>query len=186
MNRLVILDRDGVINRDSDDFIRTVDEWQPLPGSIEAISRLSQLGFTVTVASNQSGIGRGYFSKETVYKMHRKMRSLVRAAGGHVSAIAFCPHAPDEGCRCRKPEPGLLEDIRLTTGMTLERAWLVGDSFRDLVAGQSVGCQLILVRSGKGRAVEEDSKQSKPDWWSSVTVCDDLMSAAELILESVQ
>src|SRR5690606_28430898 len=107
-NKLVILDRDGVINEDSDAYIRSVDEWQPIPGSIAAIARLSRAGYRIAVATNQSGLARGYFDEFTLANMHALMLHLVEEAGGHIDALCYCPHGPDAGCRCRKPAPGLL------------------------------------------------------------------------------
>ncbi|HEY5654643.1 MAG TPA: HAD-IIIA family hydrolase, partial [Woeseiaceae bacterium] len=124
--KLVILDRDGVINEDSNDYIKSAAEWVPLPGSIEAIARLSRAGFTVAVASNQSGIGRGLFSRSALYSMHRKMRRLVAAAGGVLGKIAYCPHAPNDNCDCRKPRPGLLLRIGAYYGCSLDGVPVIG------------------------------------------------------------
>ncbi|MEM7762462.1 MAG: D-glycero-beta-D-manno-heptose 1,7-bisphosphate 7-phosphatase [Pseudomonadota bacterium] len=183
MTALVILDRDGVINEDSDAFVKSVSEWRPIPGSVEAIARLSSAGFTIAVATNQSGVGRGLFSRETVYRMHAKMRRLVRAAGGEIAHVVFCPHRPDEGCDCRKPLPGLLHQIEHLSGIALPGAWMVGDSLRDLQAGEAVGCRLLLVRTGKGVATEQNVKDDPPHWWSAVTIVDDLAAAADVMLE---
>lgn len=174
MARLAILDRDGVINADSDNFVRSIAEWQPLPGSIEAIARLHKAGFVVTVASNQSGVGRGLFTRETVYGMHRKLRRLVRAAGGDIAAIAFCPHHPDDGCRGRKPETGLYTRLAKETGLPLKSAIVVGDSLRDLEAGDRVGAELWLVRTGKGQRSLAQAAVNPPAWWPRVQTADDL------------
>lgn len=147
---LIILDRDGVINEDSDAYVKSVDEWIPIPGSIEAIGRLSRAGYRVAVATNQSGIGRGYYDLATLQAMHDRMLSLVWAAGGNIDAICFCPHIETDGCNCRKPLPGLLLQIQEQLRVPLEGAYMVGDSIRDLEAGQAVGCRLVLVRTGKG------------------------------------
>ncbi len=145
MARLAILDRDGVINADSDAFVRSVAEWQPLPGSIDAIARLSNAGFVVTVASNQSGIGRGLFGRDVVYDMHRKMRRLVRRAGGRVAEIAFCPHAPDDGCDCRKPRTGLFTRIARRTGRAgLEVAQRIADDERILERQAGPACNACV------------------------------------------
>ena len=153
--RLIILDRDGVINEDSDAYVKSVDEWVPLAGSIEAIARLSRAGYTMVVATNQSGLGRGYFSAADLEAMHGKLRRLVATAGGEIAGIYFCPHRPDENCDCRKPRPGLLrqimEDFRL---QSLAGTPSVGDSLRDLEAGVALGCRPVLVRTGKGLAAE--------------------------------
>lgn len=149
--RLVILDRDGVINRDSDDYVKSLAEWIPYPAAIDAIARLSRAGWTVAVATNQSGIARGYYDEAPLAEMHAELNRLVRAAGGEVAHIAFCPHGPDDGCDCRKPLPGLLEQIRRALDMdSLTGSWMVGDSLRDLQAGEAVGARGVLVRTGKG------------------------------------
>ena len=148
--KLAILDRDGVINEDSDDYIKTPDEWLPVPGSLEAIARLSRAGWRVIVASNQSGIARGYFSMETLNAIHAKMRWELARAGGYLDAIFVCPHGPDDGCRCRKPAPGLFEDIAYRYDASLRNVPAVGDSLRDLQAATALGCSPWLVRSGKG------------------------------------
>lgn len=174
MARLAILDRDGVINADSDDFVRSVAAWQPLPGSIAAISRLHRSGFVVTVATNQSGIGRGLFTRETVYGMHRKMRRLVRRTGGEIAAVEFCPCRPGEGCACRKPRTGMHEALARRTGLGLEGALVVGDSLRDLEAGAAIGAELWLVRSGKGERTLRQVTGERPAFWSRVHIADDL------------
>ena len=149
--RLVILDRDGVINQDSDAYVKSLAEWLPYPGAIDAIARLSRAGWTVAVATNQSGIARGYYDEATLAAMHDELNRLVTEAGGEIAHIAFCPHGPDDGCACRKPLPGLLEEIRTALGMTsLAGSWMVGDSLRDLQAGDAMGCRPVLLRSGKG------------------------------------
>lgn len=174
----MILDRDGVINHDSDDFVRTVKQWRPIPGSIDAIAKLSRQGWRISVATNQSGIGRGLFSRETVYAMHRKLRRLVRRAQGEVHDVVFCPHRPDENCDCRKPKPGMFYELQRRSGLNLEDAHVVGDSLRDLEAGQSVGATLWLVRTGKGLRTLEAVEEQAPDWWASVRVRDDLATIA--------
>ncbi len=148
--RLIILDRDGVINEDSDAYIKSADEFMPLPGSIEAIVRLNQAGYRVVIASNQSGIGRGLFDYAALERIHAKLHRLLAEQGGHVEAIFFCPHAPDEGCRCRKPAPGMLEDIAERLGVDLTGVPAVGDALRDLQAARAVGAVPYLVRTGKG------------------------------------
>ncbi len=148
--KLAILDRDGVINEDSDAYIKSPAEWHPVPGSLEAIARLSRAGWRVVVASNQSGLARGLFTMDTLNAIHAKMRREVAEAGGHIDAIFVCPHGPDEGCRCRKPAPGLFEDIARRYDVSLGGVPAVGDSLRDLEAAASQGCRPWLVRSGKG------------------------------------
>lgn len=149
--RLVILDRDGVINQDSDAFIKTAQEWLPLPGSIDAISRLARGGFEVAVASNQSGLGRGLFSRQQLHAMHRKLRRTVAASNGRLGKIVVCPHAPGAGCDCRKPSPGLLLRLGRLYNTSLRGVPVIGDSLRDLQAAIAVGARPILVLTGKGR-----------------------------------
>ena len=148
--RLVILDRDGVINHDSDDFVKTPAEWLPINGSIDAIARLSMAGFTVAVATNQSGVGRKLIEESALEAMHDKLRSLVRKAGGDVDSIAYCPHLPGDGCECRKPAPGLLKQLARHYGVPLEGVPVVGDSERDLEAARVVNARPILVLTGSG------------------------------------
>nr|WP_276583556.1 D-glycero-beta-D-manno-heptose 1,7-bisphosphate 7-phosphatase [Pseudomonas sp. RIT-PI-S] len=147
---MIILDRDGVINQDSDAYIKTVEEWIPIPGSIEAIARLSQAGWTVAVATNQSGIARGYYSLATLDAMHARLRERVAEEGGEVGLIVYCPHGPDEGCDCRKPKAGMLHTIARHYGVALPGLWFVGDSRSDLAAAVTVNAQPILVKTGKG------------------------------------
>lgn len=151
---LVILDRDGVINRDSAAFVKTPAEWIPLPGSIQAIAALSAAGYTVTIASNQSGLARGLFDRNALRAMHRKLRRLVTSAGGHVDRIVVCPHGPDEGCDCRKPAPGLLMRLGRYYRTCLAGTPVIGDSLRDLEAAARAGARPILVRTGNGRKTE--------------------------------
>jgi D-glycero-D-manno-heptose 1,7-bisphosphate phosphatase len=157
--RLVILDRDGVINRDSDEFIRSPEEWIAIPGSLEAIGRLHRAGCRVVVATNQSGVGRGLFDLEELERIHAKMSDAVRRAGGRLDGIFFCPHRPDAGCECRKPRPGLLNRIAETLACDLHGACLVGDSERDIVAARRASVSPVLVRSGKGRRTLEQSAE---------------------------
>lgn len=159
--KFIILDRDGVINHDSDAFIKSPDEWLPIPGSPEAIGRLTQAGWTVVVASNQSGIARRLFSMETLGAIHARMRRACADAGGRIEAVFFCPHGPDDHCRCRKPLPGLLHDIARRFDVRLPGVPVVGDSLRDLQAAAACGCQPWLVRTGKGQRTL--AAQEKPD-----------------------
>jgi len=147
---LIILDRDGVINEDSDDYIKSPEEFIPIPGSLEAIARLNHAGYKVLIATNQSGIARGLFDMDTLNQIHDKLKNLLNAFGGRIDGIFFCPHGPEAQCHCRKPQPGLYEEIaqRLDTDLTDVPA--VGDSLRDLQAAQQVGATPILVRTGKG------------------------------------
>jgi D-glycero-D-manno-heptose 1,7-bisphosphate phosphatase len=153
-NKLVILDRDGTINQDSDDFIKSPEEWIPLPGALEAIARLNHAGWQVVVASNQSGLGRGLFDMATLNAMHAKMNKHLSAVGGRIDAVFFCPHGPEDKCPCRKPLPGLFEQIAERLGMDLKGTHVVGDSLRDLQAGVAVGCTPHLVHTGKGAAFQ--------------------------------
>lgn len=155
--KLVILDRDGTINHDRDDYVKSADEWIPLPGALEAIARLNHAGWRVVVASNQSGLGRGLYDVATLNAMHAKFYKLLAAAGGRVDAIFYCPHTPDESCSCRKPLPGLFEQISERYGVDLHGVPTVGDSLRDLQAGASAGCMLHLVLTGKGEAFRGQS-----------------------------
>ncbi|WP_372611742.1 D-glycero-beta-D-manno-heptose 1,7-bisphosphate 7-phosphatase [Halomonas sp.] len=148
---LVILDRDGVINQDSDNYVKSLSEWHPYPSAIDAIARLTKAGWVVAVATNQSGIARGYLDVTVLESMHRDLIRRVEAAGGKIAMIASCPHGPDDHCSCRKPFPGMFLDIRDALGLdTLQGSWMVGDSLRDLQAGEAVGCYTVLVRTGKG------------------------------------
>ena len=148
--KLLILDRDGVINHDSDAYIKTLDEWIPLPGAVEAIARLSRAGWTVAVATNQSGLARGYYDQAALDAMHTRLRQLVAEQGGELGLIVHCPHGPDDGCDCRKPRPGMLRQIAAHYGVSLAGVWFVGDSSGDLKAALAVGCQPVLVKTGKG------------------------------------
>ncbi len=176
--RLIILDRDGVINRDSRAFVKNADEFVPLPGSIEAIAALSAAGRTVAVASNQSGLARGLFGRRELGSMHRKLRRLVAAAGGCIDRIVVCPHGPDDGCPCRKPRPGLLLRLARHYGTSLAGVPAIGDSLRDLEAAAAAGATPVLVRTGNGRKTEA----ALPRGLRDVAVFDDLAAAAREIL----
>lgn len=167
--KLAILDRDGVINRDSGDYIRSADEWIPLEGSVEAIARLHQAGFTVVVATNQSGLARGYFDLDDLEAMHAKLTELVEDAGGQLGAIFYCPHGPDDHCKCRKPLPGLLDAIEAEFNVSAQGAVLVGDSLRDLQAGAAKACRLCLVLTGNG---EKTKAQLTTDASGALTLGD--------------
>ncbi|EPJ47291.1 MAG: d,D-heptose 1,7-bisphosphate phosphatase [Osedax symbiont Rs1] len=152
---LIILDRDGVINHDSDNYIRTVAQWVAIEGSIQAIADLSQAGYRIAIATNQSGIGRGYYSLATLSAMHQKMTDLVSAAGGSIAQLVFCPHLPSEHCACRKPEPGMLLQIlaaqQKSNTIDAHQTWFIGDSLRDLQAAWAIDMQTALVKTGKGQ-----------------------------------
>ncbi len=175
---LIILDRDGVINHDSEEFIKSEDEWQPIPGSLEAIAALTTAGFTLAVASNQSGIARGLFDQRALDAMHAKMLRLVHEAGGHISRIVICPHGPDDGCGCRKPKPGMLEQLAQHFDTPLAGVPVIGDALRDLESAAAVGARPILVRSGKGRKTEA----ALPERFAVVAVYDDLAAAARALI----
>ncbi len=178
--KLVILDRDGVVNRDSDEYVKSPEEFVLIPGSAEAIARLNQAGFRVAVATNQSGIARGYFDLDTLNQMHSKLRRELNQVGGEVELIAFCAHGPEAGCECRKPKPGLLREIGERTGFRLDGVPCIGDSLRDLQAARAVGARPILVRTGKGeRTLATASEEELED----VAVFDDLNAAVNAILE---
>lgn len=178
---LVILDRDGVINQDSDAFIKSVDEFVFLPGSVAAIARLSRAGFTVAVATNQSGLGRGLFDLDDLEAMHLKLTKAVQAAGGHIAGIFYCPHTPDDDCDCRKPKPGLLDAIHAELQLPLVNAHLIGDSLRDLEAGLARGCAPILVRTGKGAGTEA-KLQRENRTLPGLRIFNDLSAAADALL----
>lgn len=154
-SRLVVLDRDGVINHESDAFIKSPAEWRPLDGSLEAIAHFCRHGYTVAVASNQSGLGRGLFDRAALAAIHRKMRRAVAKAGGRIDRIVFCPHHPDDGCGCRKPAPGLLERLARHYRRELDGVPVIGDSARDLEAAAAIGARPILVLTGRGRATQQ-------------------------------
>ncbi len=177
MNKLIILDRDGVINQDSDAYVKSPDEFVLLPGSAAAIARLYQAGYRITIATNQSGLARGYFSVETLEAMHQKLEQAVTAAGGRIELIRHCPHGPDDHCDCRKPRPGLIHQIEQALNISAKDAWLVGDSLRDLQAGQACGCQVALVRTGKGERTLE-----KGEGLDQVAVFADLAAFADHLL----
>ncbi len=177
--KLIILDRDGVINQDSDNFIKTVDEFIPLPGSVEAIARLNQAGYRVAIATNQSGIARGYYDIDTLNAMHNKLRSELASHGGSIDMIAFCPHGPNDNCNCRKPKPGMYNAIAQRFDISLQDVPVIGDSLRDLQAAQEVGACPILVKTGKG-----ERTIAKGEGLEGIPVYDDLSAAVSALLES--
>jgi D-glycero-D-manno-heptose 1,7-bisphosphate phosphatase len=153
--KLVILDRDGTINHESAEYVKSPQEWIPLPGALEALARLNHAGWHVVIATNQSGLGRGLFDVSTLNAIHAKLHSALAALGGRVDAVFYCPHAPDEACRCRKPESGLFEQIGERYGIELQGVPTVGDSARDLLAGAALGCEPHLVLTGKAEAFRD-------------------------------
>ena len=148
--KLIVLDRDGVINTDSEQFIKSPEEWRPIPGSLEAIARLNQAGYRVVVATNQSGVGRGLFGMTTLTEIHDKMFRALNQVGGRIDAVFYCPHAANSNCECRKPKPGMLQQIGSRYGVDMDEVPAVGDGLRDLQAAAAVGARPILVLTGKG------------------------------------
>lgn len=178
--KFVILDRDGVINQDSDDFIKTVEEFIPIPGSLDAMARLTKAGYKIAVATNQSGIGRGLYSVETLHAMHDKLNKLLAEKGGKIEAIFYCPHSPEDDCLCRKPRPGLMHQIAERFQIDLNGVPIIGDSLRDLQAGQAVGCFPVLVKTGKGlRTIK------KAEGLEGVVIYEDLADAVNALLAEV-
>lgn len=158
---LIILDRDGVINEDSDAYIKHPDEWIAIPGSVEAIAQLTKHGYNIAIATNQSGLGRGLFSLDALEAIHHKLRSAVEAAGGRIDAVAFCPHHPDAQCHCRKPEIGLLLAIHQEFPVDPDTSWFVGDTVNDLGAAKKMGIRGALVLTGKGRRTVSEGAVSR-------------------------
>ena len=179
--RLVILDRDGVINQDSREFIKSPDEWTPIPGSLEAIGRLSGAGFDVAVASNQSGIGRKLLDEPALKLIHRKMHDQARKFGGDIGKIVYCPHHPDAGCDCRKPAPGMLLTLARKYGVPLNNVPFVGDSIGDVEAAIAAGARPILVRTGSG--VETEATVAERGL--NVEVFADLAAAVDALVDEV-
>ncbi|MCI0505295.1 MAG: D-glycero-beta-D-manno-heptose 1,7-bisphosphate 7-phosphatase [Gammaproteobacteria bacterium] len=177
---LIILDRDGVINEDSDDYIKSTDEFIPIAGSLAAIAKLTRAGYTVVVATNQSGIARGYFNAATLHAMHDKLRTLLEAEGGRIDNIYYCPHGPGDNCNCRKPKPGLLQQILKDYPVDPADAVSIGDSLRDLQAAQAVGIPNMLVRTGKGKKTEAQLAQNST--FAAVPVFDNLSEAVDALL----
>jgi D-glycero-D-manno-heptose 1,7-bisphosphate phosphatase len=175
---VVVLDRDGVINEDSPDFVKTPDEWHAIPGSLAAIARLKQAGFEVAVATNQSGVARGLLSIDTLWSIHKKMLAEILAAGGYVKRIFFCLHGPDDNCDCRKPKPGLLMQVAEYFACGFDRMVVIGDSARDIQSAQAVGARAILVRTGNGRKTEQSI-----DSLNGIEVYDDLAAAVASLVE---
>lgn len=183
---LLILDRDGVINQDSDDYIRSLADWRPIPGSIEAVAALSRGGYRIAIASNQSGLARGYFTQDQLEEIHAGLRAAVAALDGHIAGIFYCPHHPDEHCNCRKPATGLLEAIERELGEPVAGAWFVGDSMKDLVAATAAGCRPILVKTGKGRVTLEALRSGAAPLAApaDIPVYEDLAAASRAILRA--
>jgi len=178
--KLIVLDRDGVINHDSDAYIKSPDEWLPVDGSLEAIARLNHRGYTVAIASNQSGLARGYFDIAALTAIHRKMDDMLTKVGGRIDAIFYCPHGPDDGCDCRKPKPGMLLEIGQRFNVPLEDVVFIGDSIADIKAAYNANAKAILVRTGKGKKAE---KILQTESKISVPVFNNLSAAVSAILQ---
>ena len=178
--KTIVLDRDGVINEDSSSYIKTAEEWIPISGSISAIARLHQANFRVIIASNQSGLARGYFDEAALARIHDKMNSLVEDSGGVISAIFYCPHSPDAGCSCRKPKTGLLQRAEVEFDISLAGDYFVGDSLKDLQAAASFNMEPLLVRTGNGRQTEVSLSKEIRD---QTHIFNDLESAVNWILK---
>lgn len=183
---LIILDRDGVINADTDDYVRCLEQWHPLPGAIEAIARLSRAGHTVAVATNQSGLARGLFDLDDLEAIHAELERRVTEAGGTLAGIFYCPHHPEDACDCRKPRPGLLDAIARELVVDLGDSVVIGDSLRDLEAGAARGSRLLLVRTGKGARSLWQLAQCGGAPWPHFAVVEDLAAAADLLLGEVE
>lgn len=184
--KLIILDRDGVINHDRDDYVKSADECVPIDGSIEAIARLHQAGFTVVVATNQSGLAREKFDLDELEAIHHKLTHLAEEQGGEISAIFYCPHGPEDQCKCRKPQTGLLDAIEAEFNTSVEGVAFIGDSLRDLQAGRTKACEPILVRTGKGAAalaaLQESALPDDVALLATLKVFDNLAAAADDLL----
>ena len=182
LQNVIFLDRDGVINYDSSDYIKSWDEYEFLPGSLEAMAALTRAGYHLVVITNQSIIGRGMVPLPVLEDMFRRMRVAVEAAGGNIFDIFYCPHHPDEQCDCRKPEPGLIFQAKAAHGIDLPKTVMIGDNIKDVVCGRNAGCgATILVRTGSGRQAEKElaARQVSP-----TLIVDDLAVAADRILAS--
>lgn len=175
---LVILDRDGVINYDSDEYIKSPDEWEAIPNSLEAIAQLNRAGAHVFIVTNQSGVGRGLYDLDMLDQIHEKLLEELASVGGYVDEIFFCPHHPADGCACRKPKPGMLHKIRDQYEFDLADAFFIGDSFADVQAAISAGCEPLLVRTGNGEKTIADNPEL-----SFVKNFADLAEAVEYILK---
>jgi D-glycero-D-manno-heptose 1,7-bisphosphate phosphatase len=177
---LVIIDRDGVINEDSDDYIKSVAEWRPIAGSLEAIAELHRAGWRIAVITNQSGVARGLYDEKTLAEIHGHMRERVRAAGGELAGIWYCPHLPDAGCDCRKPRPGLFRQLERDLGVSVLGAPYIGDRISDVRAAEGAGAHPILVRTGTGAETESLLGET------AVPVYDDLRAAARALLDETR
>ena len=181
--RLIILDRDGVINRLCPRGVKSPQEWEALPGSVEAIAQFCRADYRVVIITNQSGIARGLYSINTLNRIHQKMLDELQPAGGEIDAIFFCPHGPDDGCECRKPKPGLFLELAERLQCDLREAYAVGDSIRDLAAARSAGAKPILVETGNGRAAAQTLEDAPEEaQLKDVPVYTDLAAFADTVL----
>lgn len=190
--KLIILDRDGVINHDRDDYVKSADECIPIDGSLEAIARLSKAGFTVVIATNQAGLARGKFELEDLEAMHNKITKAVEEHGGEIAAIFYCPHHPDDNCKCRKPKPGMLDAIEAEFNTSVESCYFIGDSLRDLQAAVHKACKPVLVLTGNG--VRTQAQLAVPGLQANqpviapeqVQVFENLAAAADFVITEAQ
>jgi len=174
--RYVLVDRDGVINHDSHDFIKSPEQWQPIDGSLAAIALLNRHGFEVIVITNQSGLARGLFDQNTLDAIHAKMQQLLANEGGAISKIYICPHGPDSDCNCRKPKPGLLQAFSQDFNTRLEEVVFIGDALRDIQAATAAGAKPLLVKTGKGQQTLNDNPHL------NIPVFEDLYDAAKYLI----
>ena len=177
--KLIILDRDGVINYDSKDYIKSPEEWQPIPGSLEAIALLSSAGYTIAVATNQAGVGRGYYTEDVLAQIHQKMTACAQDMGGTIDKIFYCPHHPDDHCSCRKPAMGLFMQIADAYQINLKNIIAIGDSLRDIQAAEKVGCKPLLVLTGNG----EQTLKDNPYLRDKLPIFADLLAAVKALLK---
>ncbi len=186
MTKIVVLDRDGVINHDSAQFIKSPEEWHAIPGSLEAIARLCREDYRVVIMTNQSGISRGYFSIDTLNRIHQKLLDELNHYGGEISAIFFCPHNAEANCSCRKPDPGMFQELSERSKCGLTDVPAVGDSMRDLEAAAAAGAKPILVRTGKGRKTEQQLQRNNIDWLTDIPIAvfDDLSAYVDYLLRT--
>jgi D-glycero-D-manno-heptose 1,7-bisphosphate phosphatase len=182
MTKLIILDRDGVINYDSPDYIKSPEEWIPIPGSLEAIANLNHAGYQVAIATNQSGLARGYYDLDMLQRIHQKMHEQLATLDAHIEAIFFCPHLPESHCECRKPQPGLFYQIseRFNVDLTKETIPAIGDSLRDLEAAEKAFCKPILVLTGNGQKTRTKLAANL----QNIEIYDDLRHATNTLLNN--
>lgn len=181
--KLIVLDRDGVINHESPDFIKSPDEWQPIKGSLEAIAQLSQAGYDVVIITNQSGVGRGLLNADMLGQIHVRMIDYIQQLGGTIQSILFCPHHPDDGCDCRKPKTGLYEDLANRLKISFDGVYSIGDSARDLQAAQAAGATPVLVRTGNGRKTQQAINEGQYEALADVAVYPDLAKFVDALLQ---